>query len=563
LSAGSEVSPSSSSQAFTKLVSNWLAHCTRHDHACARDNEPSSWVPTRLLDLGKLTGKCQPKLIDTTNAETFHGPEEFSKYASLSHCWGKYQPLRLVHANYAQLKEGVALEQLPKTFVDAIHITRSLGVRYLWIDSLCIIQDSEVDWLNESAKMRNVYSGAEFSIAATSAMDSSEGLFLDRNLGNVGRTDVTLRWEARPERAYTIVEDASLWRGKFELLPLNRRAWAVQERALARRVLHFTKEQIIWECRAFAASELFPEGLPSHLQDFHDERYFDPSLWLGNRFATGWAELLRRYTRGELSFSSDRLVAISGLVSLAQSTSSRLYLAGLWQDQLPMSLLWVRGDIDVRVYPDRRRLKNLAPSWSWASLYCPIHAQWTALSQDNIQKVLAKVLECRHVDILGLANLQVPQDLSLVISAPIGKITWERKSTWRERINDEQSFCVAHLNYLPIEGEEPFLVCPSKSPITVNHLEQQIEPNVWNDVIFDAMEEDQPPSTLWCLPISIGRRPEYGENCPEYSVFGLLLDEVEGSSYGKEVLRRVGVFTVGYPDGKFFENSPMRNITLV
>jgi hypothetical protein len=104
---------------------------------------------------------------------------------------------------------------------------------------------------------------------------------------------------------------------------------------------------------------------------------------------------------------------------------------------------------------------------------------------------------------------------------------------------------------------------PTESIARDNYLPQQIEPNIWNDVIFDALEEDRPPSTLWCLPIFVGRWPRTGRTGPECSVFGLVLDEADGSSYGNEVLRRIGVFTVGYPDGKFFELSPMRTVTLV
>jgi hypothetical protein len=179
-----------------------------------------------------------------------------------------------------------------------------------------------------------------------------------------------------------------------------------------------------------------------------------------------------------------------------------------------------------------------------------------------MQKVLARVLECHDTDTIGKANLQASKDLSLVISAPIGRITWDSKPAWIVRINERQSFCVASLNSWPTE-QESHLGRRTKSIVWGDYLPRQIEPDVWNDVIFDALEEEQPPSTLWCLPILIARRPKYEGNGPECSAFGLVLDKVEGSRYGNEVLRRVGVFTVGYPDGKFFELSPMRTVTLV
>lgn len=337
---------------------------------------------------------------------------------------------------------------------------------------------------------------------------------------------------------------------------------------LARQILHFTRDQVIWECRGFAASESFPRGLPSHLQQLHDKRYLNPFHWLGphhlaaKQFAIGWAELLRRYARGQLSFPSDKLIAISGLMSTALNTSGGPYLAGMWQCQLPVSLPWVREDVDERLYLDRRKLGNLAPSWSWASFDCPVHTEWTKLSQDDVQKVLATVLECHDANTTSNSDLQASKRLSLVITAPTGKITWDRKKPWTERINERESYCVARLDSW-LTGQEPFLGDLTKSTVPDYRLQQQIESNIWNDVIFDALEEDHPPSTLRCLPVFIGRRSRFGQNYPERSVFGLVLDEVGGKSYGNEIMRRVGVFTVGYPEGRFFELLPMRTVTLV
>lgn len=204
-------------------MSDWLARCIHYDHTCT-SNKSSSYVPTRLLDLGSSTSESLPKLIETAGSENFHSSGMHSKYATLSHCWGNSQPMTLVKTNHTQLKEGIALELLPKTFSDVIYITKRLCVRYLWIDSLCIFQDSPEDWIKESVKMRDVYSDGHFNIAATGATDGSGGLFLDRDPHKSSRTDVALRWDSLPERIYIVTEDESSRSRNFELLPLNRRA---------------------------------------------------------------------------------------------------------------------------------------------------------------------------------------------------------------------------------------------------------------------------------------------------------------------------------------------------
>jgi hypothetical protein len=134
-------------------------------------------VPTRLLDLG---------LLDGTNACTLRlhtcGPEDTGvAYVALSHCWGTSDVFKLTSQTISELAAGIPLERLPKTFQDAIYICRKLGYRYLWIDSLCIFQDSTDDWLHEAKSMKMVYENCTWSVAALHGKDSDAGCFSRRN----------------------------------------------------------------------------------------------------------------------------------------------------------------------------------------------------------------------------------------------------------------------------------------------------------------------------------------------------------------------------------------------
>lgn len=159
--------PMSSTSSLT-AAKEWLSTCLEQHGLCSAMHQ---FVPARLIDIGD-SQLVQPRLCD--DVQTNKG----IKYMTLSHCWGDDMPMKLLRENLEKMKSGIILSQLSKTFQDAIRVTRSLGVRYLWIDALCIIQDSEDDWQQESARMNQTYSASFCNIAATAAPDGSKGLFL-------------------------------------------------------------------------------------------------------------------------------------------------------------------------------------------------------------------------------------------------------------------------------------------------------------------------------------------------------------------------------------------------
>jgi hypothetical protein len=259
-----------------------------------------------------------------------------------------------MRSNLEKFRVHIPLERLTKTFKDAIYITRFLGLHYLWIDSLCILQDDPADWIRESSSMSGVYGGATINIAATGAVDGSLGCFFNRHTS----------WRCQI-RAMVDGKDSLLdcipsgYRDSLRDAPLATRGWVMQERFLSHRTLHFTQKEIFWECHEKVASETFPERIPfsSHLD-------LEEGLSLRKRPLTHaiWLDLMEEYSRCKLTFARDKLVAISGLARMFQAEIGGDYVAGFWKKDLESQLLWEANP------PDERPLPPIAPSWSWASL---------------------------------------------------------------------------------------------------------------------------------------------------------------------------------------------------
>jgi Heterokaryon incompatibility protein (HET) len=217
--------------------------------------ESPQWYPTRLIEVGGR-GKLPCLIVSSEHSPT--GP-----YLTLSHCWGNASILQLTADTLPSFKDRNALRDLPKTFEHALMVARELQVEYIWIDSLCIIQDDPEDWLHESALMHKIYSNAMCNIAATGAVDSSEGLFFERDPSYVKPVRTRLRHDVTTvefEGLYDISE-VDFWKDAVLEAPLNRRGWVCQERLLAPRILHFGKNQLLWECCVMEAAEKYPHGL--------------------------------------------------------------------------------------------------------------------------------------------------------------------------------------------------------------------------------------------------------------------------------------------------------------
>ncbi|KAE9378735.1 HET-domain-containing protein, partial [Stipitochalara longipes BDJ] len=262
-------------------------------------------------------------------------------YATLSHCWGGTQHLQSTIGTLDQRKKSIPLSSMNQTFRDAVNITRSLGLQYIWIDSLCIIQDSHSDWLQESGKMCPVYSNAVVNIAATSSSNGDESFL-----------------HSRP-RAIALPNIGTL----------STRAWCYQEEILSPRTISFCHAQVGFECRKLRCRENDPSSsdVPSSFDK--NERFRFSSLLAPSSSTERddviklWHSMVGSYSKRKLSFTKDKLPAISGLAMQIGFFLKDHYLAGLWRSDLPYELCWSAENVDSSF----KATPYTAPTWSWAS----------------------------------------------------------------------------------------------------------------------------------------------------------------------------------------------------
>jgi hypothetical protein len=290
--------------------------------------------------------------------------------------------------NLIAFQNKIPIEALTMTFRDAITITKYLGLEYLWIDSLCIVQDDEDDWRREAALMCFVYGGSTINISASSATNGSMGCF----------QELKPRWNHEIQRGSGEPRSQlgclpSSFRRSTMRSPLAKRGWVLQERVLSPRNLHFAEDDVFWECTQNMACENFPEELPSCFGNgFH---FRDRPLKY-----TSWQELVERYTLCQSTFGQDKLIAISGIARRIQQENHDEYIAGLWRKDLELQLLWYVGGV-----PMPRYIPYVAPTWSWASIQTSVRHNplWMGpdISTDRLVSVVDTKIAYASTDVLG------------------------------------------------------------------------------------------------------------------------------------------------------------------
>ncbi|KAL1844901.1 hypothetical protein VTK73DRAFT_1541 [Phialemonium thermophilum] len=380
-----------------RTIKSWLKSCDELHETCRPDRIRSGhYFPTRILDVQL----AEDGIVCLHRGEEIIGRQEqpYPVYWTLSHRWGDPQGVLQLHQNReGNFRNGVSLTDLSPTFRDAALLVRRLGYRYLWIDSLCIIQDSPSDWQREAQAMVEVYRCAICNISAVGAsFEPGSSLFRKRGLDparlfvfRADRRSTDPRTSDSTIRPY-FFSNASVWNAsmliaEFTNAPLSRRGWVVQERWLSSRTVHFGREQIYWECFENVACEADPAARLIHVlaesswlpNSFYKCRRPGPlpsdTLSMNPRkkareygiFSSGWNIMALVYANCALTNESDRFVALSGIAKIFRQWSGDTYLAGIWQSTIYTDLAWCTmalGGCQVR------RIKSYAPTWSWASV---------------------------------------------------------------------------------------------------------------------------------------------------------------------------------------------------
>jgi hypothetical protein len=472
-------------------VQTWINDCNKHE-SCRPSHIRPLFIPSRLLYVG-LNDDSDLRIVLGADLN-----ENINKgYLALSHCWGGEIKYKLTATNLNSLKRQIIFDDLPKNFQDAISVTRSLGISYLWIDSLCILQDSIDDWTKESSAMRKVYTNAICVISATASETSNGGCFRQR-------PSPSPTWSlmaSKKTRYFLVTERPSirtLFQTRVETAPLSRRGWAFQERLLSRRIVHFCSDVVLFECNTIQASEFDHKGsryekLPYVVHNgkildwihetiltrllssagFNRDNYIDRSASRGIRgaldmlqsigtassltlreeveFNKRWYELVSAYTEGALTKSTDKLIALSGIAELVQNKAKTPYVAGLWSlVSVELGLLWrVKS-------PEQKQCTYCAPSWSWASvngcidLLPRIDFGDPNFMEDNIilnAKVERILVSNKGKDVV-IASSLVDGGL-LEITGPVAEVYLSKSRPYRLWLTERRWTTKRHLTFFP------------------------------------------------------------------------------------------------------------------
>ncbi|KAI1323344.1 heterokaryon incompatibility protein-domain-containing protein [Xylariaceae sp. FL0255] len=339
-----------------RLVKPIVASCLSSHASCKESvsgksiSSHGTKLPTRIIQVNVNSDRNMVKVVERSR--------RIARYCALSHCWGSpdKHPFKTNRSNLGQVVHGISIDTLPKTFQHAIEMTRAMDVEYLWIDSICIVQDDEHDWLEQSAQMGEIFERAFLVIAAAGSPDSTGGLF---NMFRHPELTAEFRFSQLGDRsasAFQITICNHLdWKPAHG--PLTGRGWATQESLLGRRILFFMPGGMSWMCKEDGRTEA--EG---SWETYNHRTLMPLPQWTS---IEKWLWFLELYSNTRLSILTDRLVAIEGIANELQKRSADRYHLGVWTNDLECQLIWL-----VDVYASAEEIPSL-PSWCWASLGRP------------------------------------------------------------------------------------------------------------------------------------------------------------------------------------------------
>jgi hypothetical protein len=413
------------------VAQEWMSSCLDKHEQCQKHTQPHTY-PTRLLDLGghncRLIVPQDHKLL---------GP-----YAALSYCWGPNPNfLRLTADNLQEFRGGIPYTRLPIAFQEAILIVKELGIRYIWIDALCIIQSgrgSIEDWRSESGRMQEVYSNCIINLSLAQATRPDQSCLGGYNLDCTPpfEADIVDGADVAGSRTYTILSQDYFQEALYDQ-PISSRAWVMQERLLATRVLSIGHGELFWDCQQVQnASESLPYGF-ALCSDLHKD-YITKNITLSvtsilripssENLEKTWFEIIEEYTARELTYpAADKLAAISAIATRMGDAMNDTYVSGHFLKTLPGSLGWSVQTTTRDSYVEQRAhnrlpkssgqmVKNdwiITPSWSWASM----NGRLTMQISQRLDKPSVAAMEGYRFSTVGQRGLeaQVGKKLMLTI----------------------------------------------------------------------------------------------------------------------------------------------------
>lgn len=350
------------SEWLVSVGQQWILDCKKnHGKLCSGGCDTR--LPTRVLDVGP------PSVSEDVRLAISNGLK--GRYATLSHRWGNSRPVTLTKEKYQEFLRNIPFISLPRTFQDAVTVTRKLGIRYLWIDSLCILQDCKDDWEKAVIEMPQIYRHGEVNICGPAAASCDAGFLHPRQ---VPTEWLDIEWHGFGGNCAEMLR--LIYKGPMEdhMPPkereavLSTRGWILQERLLCRRMLYFGSQQMYWECNTHANYESLHFPVPHDYQiDDEVAKFSFNTIKPSSSWLRTWYELVKTYSEMELTEQTDKFPAISALASAFSEILDDKYVAGLWRSDLRRGLTWhIPEYIEAPERADQCG-SYIAPSWSWAS----------------------------------------------------------------------------------------------------------------------------------------------------------------------------------------------------
>ncbi|KAL4264134.1 Heterokaryon incompatibility domain-containing protein [Pleurotus pulmonarius] len=498
-----------------------IENCIHNHPGCPRLAENKPQLPTRVVD-------CQdpafPTLIET------NGRRE--QYVALSYVWGEEQPHSTTTANLANYLNGIDAQSLPKSIRDAISTVHAFGLRYLWADTLCIVQDSAEDKIRELGQMARIYASAYITVVAGSARKVSDGFLDPRSPPSRGDPSFKISCPTRAKElgTFSLGRDINYYRQELQEFstdtdPVHGRGWCLQEMFLSQRTLVYTSRTLQYHCQteviniggSVYQSDRFSATPKYWSLSYLAERDWATPLTPGpmlvgspwERYASGvlegWAKVLREYTRRSITVSTDKFHAIGAIAERFHQFRKSRYLAGLWEDTLLLDLLWTTVTDAGLTRPKEYR----APSWSWAAL-------------DNEVKVYA-MLHFRDVQFCGAARCEVELKTPAL---PFGEVVSGEVILQASMLPVVCGNVISDYGALKLELYTTW----SQSTATTSTTYTPI-----GDAILDNWEDER-LTDMWAVPIFFSPKRDLVE--------GLLLAPVDPSSSTSKKYRRVGRWSV-------------------
>jgi len=421
-----------------------IQDCLASAQQCCPIDSVTPYLPTRLIDLGD-NSKTAPRVVLSQNLRET-GSSSGVKYAALSYCWGPKsisdQNLKTTWTSLVEHQKAIPVQQQQQVLKDTFEVCKALSIRYMWIDSLCIIQDDDDDFDAECSDMAKIYQGAAVTICSLSAPTHLDR-FLVRNPKQV-KVPFTSSVNSAVSGDYTLTYRGSLATEKFrwmdgiihhELLELDlklsewdQRAWTFQEDQMTSRLLHFGNSRIHFRCRHFIWSENLSSeapttdgGLPGRVS-VYAENPQTPEDKIG--LYDSWYTVCSDYNWRHFTHSEDKLHAMAGLARYFAEKIQDRYIAGLWENDLARGLMWhmSRPSENWTQLLQKLSQPNLAniPSWSWLVHYSEFEHGTTVTSFESQHEAIAEYAICSiDVNFGGKNEFQRIKSAALSISARV------------------------------------------------------------------------------------------------------------------------------------------------